>query len=164
MFLLCFCCFFVCECVFCCFCLPRNEQETPPALCKSALCPMVPINFYWPGSYCFSQTLAPYPDSVQACRAIPYPPAECLDVPQTQSQAPRYFSSVGEEMHPEVPVWPLWAIWEFLWDKHGYFQSDSHICSGEPYFMQRVSLGVSVTSFHQNVYFLSIIGISHSDQ
>lgn len=38
--------------------------------------------------------------------------------------------------------------------------TDGHICSGEPWFTQRVSLGVSVTSFHQNVYFLSIVGMS----
>lgn len=97
---------------------------------------------------------------VQACGAISSPPAECLGVDTPAGAKPS--SSVRGEMHPEVPVWSLWAAWESLWDKHrkGYFQSDSPVCSGEPHSIQRVSLGVSVTSFHQNVYFLSIIGIS----
>lgn len=97
---------------------------------------------------------------VQVCGAIPSPPAECLGVDTHTGAEP--FSSSGEEMHPEVPVWSLWAAWESLWDKHrkGYFQSDSPVCSGEPHFTQRVTLGVSVTYFHQNVYLLSIIGMS----
>lgn len=33
--------------------------------------------FYRPGCYCFTQTLAPYPGSAQACGAIPYHPDEC---------------------------------------------------------------------------------------
>lgn len=59
--------------MFCCCFLPGNEQETPPAICKTAICPIVPINSS-STSVDLDATVSTKPWLyVQACGAIPNP-------------------------------------------------------------------------------------------
>lgn len=138
--------------LFCCCFLPLNEQDTPPALCQTAPCPIVAINSS-NTSTDLDARFQSRPGSIHV---------RCMG----PSHIPQL--SVGVE----VPTWSQVLLWQRWNASSGACLVSvscmrtplgrAHVCSGEPCFTQRVSLGVSVTSSHQNVYLLS--QVCHSNQ